>query len=128
MIPNGEGTLCPIQALKTWLSSAGIADGYIFRRLYRFDRLDNGPLTAHSVNQIIKQRASSAGIPNTEEFSGHSLRRGLATSAARLNTPPQVIMRQGRWKQINTVMEYIEAGARFTENAAANVLKANRDK
>lgn len=32
-------------------------------------------------------------------------------------------MRAGRWKQVNTMMEYIEASERFTENAAANVLK-----
>lgn len=32
-------------------------------------------------------------------------------------------MRAGRWKQVNAVMEYSEASERFTENAAANVLK-----
>jgi len=32
-------------------------------------------------------------------------------------------MRAGRWKQVNTVMEYIEAGERFSDNAAANVLQ-----
>jgi hypothetical protein len=32
-------------------------------------------------------------------------------------------MRQGRWKNMNTVMEYIEATQRFEDNAAASVLK-----
>jgi hypothetical protein len=32
-------------------------------------------------------------------------------------------MRSGRWKQTNTVMEYIEESDRFAENAAANVLQ-----
>jgi len=32
-------------------------------------------------------------------------------------------MRAGRWKQVNTVMEYIEASERFSENAATNVLQ-----
>lgn len=125
VIPYGEGTLCPIQALKKWLSLSNITTGYIFRRLYRFGRLDDKPLSAHSVNHIIKQCAADAGIQDAQTFSGHSLRRGLATSAARVGTPVHVIMRQGRWKQVNTVMEYIEAAARFNENAAANVLKAS---
>jgi hypothetical protein len=32
-------------------------------------------------------------------------------------------MRQGRWKQVDTVMEYIEAAQRFEENAAGLVLQ-----
>lgn len=34
----------------------------------------------------------------------------------------QTIMRAGRWKQVNTVMEYIEANAQFEDSAAADVL------
>jgi len=32
-------------------------------------------------------------------------------------------MRQGRWKEVSTVMEYIEAAQRFEENAAGHVLR-----
>ena len=32
-------------------------------------------------------------------------------------------MRQGRWKQVGTVMEYIEAAQRYEENAAGQVLQ-----
>ena len=51
------------------------------------------------------------------------MRRGLTTSAARASASIQTIMRAGRWKQVNTVMEYIEASERFPENAAMNVLQ-----
>lgn len=36
--------------------------------------------------------------------------------------PIKTIMRAGRWKQINTVMEYIEATERFSDSAATSVL------
>jgi hypothetical protein len=36
-------------------------------------------------------------------------------------------MRAGRWKHVNTVMEYIEAGERFAENAALSVLRTLDD-
>jgi hypothetical protein len=32
-------------------------------------------------------------------------------------------MQQGRWKQVSTVIEYIEAAGRFIHNAARQVLE-----
>lgn len=121
-IPYGNNTLCPILALKNWLERSQIKSGAIFRRITRGDQLGQDALTPLSVNHLLKKNADNAGLPDTETLSSHSLRRGLATSAARAGAPLQAIMRAGRWKQTNTVMEYIETSARFTENAAASVL------
>jgi hypothetical protein len=33
-------------------------------------------------------------------------------------------MRQGRWKHVNTVIEYIEAAQRFEDNAADIAIKS----
>lgn len=51
------------------------------------------------------------------------MRRGLATTSSREGVLLLAIMRQGRWKQVSTVMEYIEAVQRFEENAAGQILK-----
>ena len=128
VIPYGNEKLCPVRALGNWLTQAQINKGPIFRRIRINDQLGLEALTPLSVNHILKQRAQAAGIANTHMLSSHSLRRGLATSAARAGVPLQTIMRAGRWKQTNTVMEYIEASERFTENAAANVLQKIQDK
>lgn len=80
-------------------------------------------ITVDSVNEILKSRALVAGIENAVEFSSHSMRRGLATTASRNGVSIPAIMRQGRWKQVGTVMEYIEAAQRFEENAAGQVLE-----
>lgn len=121
-IPYGNQTLCAVRALKDWLENAGIDQGPVFRRILMDESIGSRPLTAHMVNRILKARAEEAGIVDADLFSSHSLRRGLATSAARAGAPLHAIMRAGRWKQTNTVVEYIEASERYTDNAAGVVL------
>ena len=122
-VPHGNEQLCPVRALQQWIDRSGITSGSIFRRIHPEDQLDEAPLVPLSVSNILKKRAHDAKIPQAENFSSHSLRRGLATSACRDGASLPAIMRQGRWKNVNTVMEYIEAAARFEENAAASILK-----
>lgn len=121
-IPYGNKTLCPIHAIKLWLEQSKIVTGVIFRRITLGGHLGEKALTPLSVNHILKKRANAAGVNQIHLLSSHSLRRGLATSAARAGAPLQAIMRAGRWKQTNTVMEYIEASERFADNAASLVL------
>ncbi len=122
-IPYGNELLCPIKTLETWLEYSGIKQGPIFRRIRIGERLGDDALTPLTVNHILQLRAKQAGLEDIQSLSSHSLRRGLATSAARAGAPLQAIMRSGRWKQTNTVMEYIEASERFAENAASSVLQ-----
>jgi integrase len=121
-IPYGNQILCPIKALENWLTKSNIKEGAIFRRIVKNQILSDTPLTALSINHIIHRCATLAKLSHVNHISPHSLRRGLATSAAQANAPIQTIMRAGRWKQVNTVMEYIEASARFNDSAATSVL------
>ena len=122
-IPNGNEKLCAVRALKEWLDKAKINEGFIFRRIYKGDKITDMSLTPTSVNDILKKHAKTCGIENATDFSSHSMRRGLATTASRDGVSLPTIMRQGRWKQVDTVMEYIEAAQRFEENAAGQVLQ-----
>jgi len=122
-IPYGNDQLCPVRTLEAWLASSNIQAGPIFRRIFQNDRIGNNTLSSHSLNVILKTRAKEAGLADIESLSCHSLRRGLATSAALAGAPLHAIMRAGRWKQTNTVIEYIEAADRFNENAADKVLQ-----
>jgi integrase len=121
-IPFGNEQLCPIRALKRWLEESNIQQGPIFRRLHTDESIASLALTPLSVSHILRKRAHAAKIDQAEHFSSHSLRRGLATAASRDGASLAAIMRQGRWKNVNTVMEYIEAAQRFEDNAAAKVL------
>jgi integrase len=122
-IPNGNIKLCAVRALKEWVDKAKINDGFIFRRIYKGDKINDTNLTSAAMNNILKQHAQAVGIENAENFSSHSMRRGLATTASRDGVSIPAIMRQGRWKQVDTVMEYIEAAQRFEENAAGLILQ-----
>lgn len=123
VIPNGNDKLCAIHALKKWLEAAKINEGTIFRRIHKGERISPSHLTSTSVNDILKKHAMAVGIENANLFSSHSMRRGLASTASRDGVSIAAIMRQGRWKQVDTVMEYIEAAQRFEENAAGLVLQ-----
>ncbi len=122
-IPYGKGLLCPVTALKNWLELSGIKQGAVFREIKRGERLKENALSPISVNLILKKRAEGCMIPHAQKLSGHSLRRGLATSAAQAGANIATIMRQGRWKQVNTVMEYVDAKDRFSDNPALSILK-----
>lgn len=121
-IPYGNETLCPVNALEYWLERSGIKEGPIFRRLFKNNLLSDKALTPLSINHIVQRSAVLAKILHANDISPHSLRRGLATNAALANASIKTIMQAGRWKQVNTVMEYIEASERFNDSAAASVL------
>lgn len=122
-IPNGNEQLCAVRALKAWIEQARIKEGFIFRRIRRGNKISDLSIVPDSVNEILKKHSQAAGLENARDFSSHSLRRGLATTASHDGVSLPAIMRQGRWKQVDTVIEYIEAAQRFEENAAGQVLQ-----
>jgi integrase len=88
--PGSSERTCPIVALKIWLELGRVAHGPIFRRVkdegkkIGLDRLND-----KHVARLVKRTALAAGIrgdlseiERRLKFSGHSLRAGLATSAA----------------------------------------------
>lgn len=122
-IPYGNQRVCAVAALKAWLEQAEIHDGFVFRRIHKGNKISAANIQSDAVNEVLKQHACLAGIENGTSFSSHSMRRGFATTASRAGVPLPSIMRQGRWKQVGTVLEYIEAAQRFEENAAGKILQ-----
>lgn len=108
--------------IETWLEKSRITKGVIFCGMNRWGELNAQPLTPLAVNQIFK-RAGESSIPHPEQFSSHSLRCGLATSASREGASLKAIMCQGRWQQVSTVLGYIEEGQPFHNNAANVILQ-----
>lgn len=74
--------ICPAHALQTWLTIAKIKSGPLFRKVDRWEHLSDSALTDQVVADIVKDAARAAGY-DPKDFSGHSLRRGLITQAAR---------------------------------------------
>ncbi|WP_284079326.1 site-specific integrase [Herbaspirillum aquaticum] len=124
-IPYGEpgGICCPATALKAWLTASEITSGPVFRRVTRQGKIGPDPLYAGSINAILKACAAAADLPYVPELSGHSFRRGLATSAHRAGADFKNIKRQGGWRHDGTVQGYIDEANQFEENAAGSLLR-----
>ncbi|MBK1837481.1 tyrosine-type recombinase/integrase [Azospirillum sp. YIM B02556] len=119
-IPYGSlPQTCPVRALRDWLSTAGIAEGAIFRAVTRQGFIRR-PMTTQSVALIVKQAAKGAGL-DPRRFAGHSLRAGLCTSAARAGVSDRAIMNQTGHRSAATLRRYIRDGNLFTDNAAARL-------
>ncbi len=119
-IPYGhEHKTCPVRAWKAWKEAACLTGGYAFRSITRYSKL-GASLSDRAVAEVIKRRAQAAGLAYTE-FSGHSLRAGLATAAAQAGVSERVIAKQTGHKSLPVLRGYIREGSLFTENAAAKV-------
>ncbi len=116
-IPHGRGKICPVQTLKGWLSRSGITAGFIFRAIEGGGAMD-GHLSDRSICNIVKGRVVSVGLPD-EMYSGHSLRSGLATSAAQHGYSSWEIRRQTGHKSDSMLARYIREGSLFRNNAAS---------
>lgn len=77
-------------------------------------------LTDKGVARVVKRAAERAGL-DSQRYAGHSLRAGLATSAAAGGAPERAIMRQTGHRSVEVLRRYIRAGTLWDENAAAFV-------
>jgi len=118
-IPFGSSeSTCPVRALRDWLETARIADGPIFRPMDRFHRVQASRLSDKAVALIVKRSAKAVGL-DPKRYAGHSLRAGLATSAASAGASERVIMSQTGHRSADMVRKYIREGSLFRDNAAA---------
>ena len=120
-IPLARGRWCPVGALEQWLARSGIDEGALFRPIDRHGRIGLKPLSAGAVCLIVKERAYAAGI-DPSVYSGHSLRAGLATSAAQAGVPSWKIRQQTGHASDAMLARYIRDGELFVDNAAGALL------
>jgi integrase len=117
-IPLAKGAICPVQAPGAWLDVSNIAEGPIFRSINRHGHLSDMRLSAECVALIVKDRAKTAGF-DPSVYSGHSLRAGLATSAAAAGIPSWKIREQTGHTSDAMLQRYIRHEDLFSGNAAA---------
>jgi integrase len=117
-IPQGaEQNTCAVSALGQWRAAAGIQTGPLFRVMNRHGRVLDKRLSAEAVGIVIKRCVEKLGY-DPARFGGHSLRAGLATSAAAAGKSERAIMNQTGHRSLATVRRYIRDGNLFLDNAA----------
>jgi site-specific recombinase XerD len=128
-IPYGTNVeTCPVRSYKAWLAVSGITTGPAFRAIDRHGHMAASAISDKAVATIVKRTVVAGEISGgatvaeatatAARFAGHSLRAGLATSAAANDAPGHAIQRQLRHKRFDTTQGYIRGGELFKKNAA----------
>ena len=120
-IPYAKGAVCPVMALNEWLNMSGISDGPIFRPISRHGLIKDKVLSTQAVAEVVKQYAEVIGLDATN-FSGHSLRAGLVTSAAQAGVSSWKIRQQTGHKNDSMLSRYIRDARLFVDNAVGAIL------
>ncbi|WP_331742815.1 integrase (plasmid) [Streptomyces sp. NBC_00868] len=123
-VPYGSRpSICPVRAWTAWKEAAELSDpdGPAWRRLHsRWHTVMEGGLQPESIGDVITRAGARAGIE--VRFTGHSPRRGLATSS-RLKGHDQIVAKQGGWAPHSKVLAgYLEVVDQWEDNALLGVL------
>lgn len=110
--------LSAARAVEDWLEASGITSGPLLRPVDRWDHPHpHRGLSTKAVCEIVKAAGRRAGM--TVTLTGHSLRRGMATSVRIGGGDRVLIERQGRWAAgSRQVDSYIELPDLERDNAA----------
>lgn len=115
---------CPVRAWRAWKEAAGLTDpdDFAYKPLHpRWHTVMAGGLEPESVGDVITRLGAQAGLDFRP--TGHSPRRGAATSSKRAGNDRKEIAAQGGWADNSVAMEgYFEESEGWEENAMNNVL------
>ena len=123
-LPVGKTDLCPVRALETWLSTAEIIEGPLFRRLWRLPpprvrrgakrkpiadryRVGTRPIDTDSVALVVKKWTGLAGLDGAA-FAGHSLRRGAISSGVAQGVHIARLKQFSGHASLKSLEEYVE--------------------
>lgn len=109
-----------MRSVQAWLESARFVDGAVFRSLDPFQRVQPRRLSDRAVVRIVKRRATAVGL-DPDRYAGHSLRAGLATSAAAGGASERAIMNQTGHRSTTMVRRYIREANLFAADNAASL-------
>lgn len=103
-------SICPVLALRKWLETSSIADGFIFRKINRWGKIGKGKpgrehIYPHVVSRIVKRAVTKIGF-NPKNFSAHSLRAGFITQACLDGYDALAIIEVSLHETIETVVKY----------------------
>ncbi|MEK5645864.1 integrase [Paenibacillus rhizosphaerae] len=120
-IPYGKNKdTCPVQAYLQWLKVLNGREGALFRPIDRHGNIKPSRLSDKAVSLIVKKYIEAIGL-ESNEYSGHSLRAGFATTAASLGKSERLIMKQTRHLSEKMVRRYIRMNSIFRDNTAGEI-------
>ena len=119
-IPRGY-RLRPVEAVQTWLAAAAISAGPVFRAVELGGRVSDVALADDSAARIVKRYAAAVGL-DAASYSGHSLRSGFLTSAAKSGASIWTLSEVSRHKSLDALRGYVRRVDLFREHAGSTFL------
>lgn len=124
-VPRGtRPSTCPVRAWRAWKDAAGLddPDDFAYKPLHnRWHTVLPGGLDPETIGDVITRLGKWAELGFRP--TGHSPRRGGATSSKRAGNDRAAIAKQGGWVPNSKVMEgYFEEGDGWEDNAMIGVL------
>jgi integrase len=120
-VPEGR-RLRPVAHLEAWMAAGSISDGFLFRRISNDGKkVTTDGMSDRSIALVVKARAAAAGL-DPDAFSGHSLRAGFLTAAARSGASIFAMQAQSRHKSINVLSGYVRSAKLFQDHAGKEFL------
>ena len=116
---GGDPKTCPVRAYRKWIKEAQITEGPVFRHFHN-QTMGTKAITDRVVALTIKKAAERVGL-DAASLAGHSLRSGLATTAARNGASEASIMKQTGHRSAAMVRRYIREGSLFHDNASTKL-------
>lgn len=105
--------LCAVHATQCWLERVGECSGPLLRRVAS-ETVMATPMQARGISRAIRRLAARAALKG--DYSSHSLRAGLATTAYARGLTDREIQAHGRWKDRRSLDRYIDVRAALGRN------------
>jgi site-specific recombinase XerD len=99
-----QAELCAVRAVKHWIERVGQSSGPLLRQVVG-RTISEAAMQPRGVSRVVRRLARGASLG--PDYSSHSLRAGLATSAFAQGVSEQEIQRHGRWKDRRSLDRYI---------------------
>ena len=119
-VPEGR-RLRPKALLEAWITRAGIAEGFLFRRLTAGGSVTDDPMSDRAIARLVQARAAAAGYA-AADFAGHSLRAGFLTAAARSGASVFKMREVSRHKSMQVLADYVRDAELFRDHAGEGFL------
>jgi len=126
-LPKHSDNYCPVKALNNWLEVARIDKGPLFYKINKSNTIEKYTLNSKNLKisltdshfvLMLKKRSTAAGLDNSNNISGHSLRIGAITEARMRGVPTHEIMAQSGHKTTQMIDRYTKL-SNIRETSAA---------
>merc|ERR1712137_283679 len=97
-----------------------MGNGPVFRKIDRWGKIHENAISTGSIPAILRRVLFQSNIPNSKEFSSHSLRRGFAHWANQQGWSLNELMQFVGWKDIQSAMRYLNHSEAFPNRITAN--------